>query len=131
MPEIDLTITISVIVALCAIISPIFTTIINNRHLLKLEESKQKQKLYENTTLHKREIFENYMMYAGQCIYYADANALKDYGKYYFPALMHAPSYLRPDMIKANQLMQQDQFDDVVKLFEKISLQLNTIIQMP
>ncbi len=65
MPEIDLTITISVIVALCAIISPIFTTIINNRHLLKLEESKQKQKLYENTTLHKREVFENYMMYAG------------------------------------------------------------------
>ena len=64
MPKIDLTITISVIVALCAIISPIFTTLLNNRYLFKLEESKQKQKSYENTVLHKREIFENYMMYA-------------------------------------------------------------------
>lgn len=131
MPKIDLTITISVIVALCAIISPIFTTLINNRYLFKLEESKQKQKVYENTTLHKREIFENYMMYAGQCIYYSDPDALKDYGKYYFPALMLVPAYLRPDMIEANQLMQRGQFDEVVKLFEKISLQLNTIIQMP
>ena len=44
MPKIDLTITISVIVALCAIISPIFTTLLNNRYLFKLEESKQKTK---------------------------------------------------------------------------------------
>lgn len=71
------------------------------------------------------------MMYAGQCIYYSDPDALKDYGKYYFPALMLVPAYLRPDMIEANQLMQRGQFDEVVKLFEKISLQLNTIIQMP
>lgn len=131
MPKIDLTITISVIVALCAIISPVLTAIINNRYLAKSEESKQKQKSYENTTLHKREIFENYMMYAGQCIYYSDPDALKNYGKYYFPALMLVPAYLRPNMIEANQLMQRGQFDEAVKLFEKISLQLNTIIQMP
>lgn len=131
MPEIDLTITISVIVALCAIISPVLTAIINNRYLAKSEESKQKQKSYENTTLHKREVFENYMMYAGQCIYYSDPDALKNYGKYYFPALMLVPVHLRPDMIEANQLMQRGQFDEAVKLFEKISLQLNTIIQMP
>lgn len=131
MPKIDLTITISVIVALCAIISPIFTTLLNNRYLFKLEESKQKQKSYENTVLHKREIFENYMMYAGQCIYYSDPDALKNYGQYYLPALMLVPAYLRPDMIEANQLMQRGQFDEAVELFEKISLQLNTIIQMP
>ena len=131
MPKIDLTITISVIVALCAIISPVLTAIINNRYLAKSEESKPKQKSYENTTLHKREVFENYMMYAGQCIYYSDPDALKNYGKYYFPALMLVPVYLRPDMIEANQLMQRGQFDEAVKLFEKISLQLNTIIQMP
>ena len=131
MPKIDLTITISVIVALCAIISPVLTAIINNRYLAKSEESKQKQKSYENTTLHKREVFENYMMYAGQCIYYSDPDALKNYGKYYSPVLMLVPVHLRPDMIEANQLMQRGQFDEAVKLFEKISLQLNTIIQMP
>ena len=44
MPKIELTITISVILALAAIISPIFTAIINNRYQLKLKKLELKQK---------------------------------------------------------------------------------------
>ena len=47
MPKVDLTVTISVIIAICAIISPIITTILNNRHLYKirkLDEAAQSSK---------------------------------------------------------------------------------------
>ncbi len=59
MPQIDMTITISVIVALAAIVSPILTAIINNRYQLKLKKLELKQKEYEQTVLYKRKIFEN------------------------------------------------------------------------
>ena len=40
MPNIDLTVTVSVIIALCAIISPILTAIINNCHHTKIKNLK-------------------------------------------------------------------------------------------
>ena len=49
MPEIDLTISISVILAVCAIISPIATTLINNRYQLKLKDLEYQQKEKEDS----------------------------------------------------------------------------------
>ena len=57
MPKIDITITISVIVALCAIISPILTAFINNTHQLRLKKIDLAQKELESTVMHKRAIF--------------------------------------------------------------------------
>ncbi len=98
MPKIDLTITISVIVALCAIVSPIATAIINNRYQLSLKKIDMEQKHLESTILYRKSIFENYLKYAGRCISHADPNALKDYGEYYLLALLYAPSELHSEM---------------------------------
>lgn len=70
MPKIDLSITISVIVALAAIISPIFVTIINNIHhtktrRLELEQELSVKKLtilYED----KKHAFSNFLLNAGK-----------------------------------------------------------------
>lgn len=105
MPKIDLTVTISVIVALCAIVSPIATAIINNRYQLKLRKMDIYQKTLENTMLYKRSIFENYLKYAGRCIFHSDVNALKDYGEYYLLALLYAPIELHTEMKEINVLM--------------------------
>jgi len=56
MPEISLSFTITAIIALCALISPIATTLLNNRHQLKIKELELKQKHYEVTEV-IREIF--------------------------------------------------------------------------
>lgn len=55
MPKIDLTVSISVIVALCAIISPMLVAIINNRHALKVKEIELSYSLKEKqlTTLYQ------------------------------------------------------------------------------
>ena len=57
----DLTITISVILALSAILSPILVSIINNRHQLKLKK-------IENYDIAKRNALENFTKMAGEYI---------------------------------------------------------------
>ena len=129
--KIDLTVTISVIIALCAIVSPIFTSIINNMHQTKIKKLELKQQEYRDTIIHQRNFFENYLKHAGRCIYYADSDALKDYGEHYFSALMYATDDLKADMIEANRLMQKDDWDNASVLIEKLSTKIHNIQQMP
>lgn len=131
MPKFDLTISISVILALCAIVSPIFTAIINNMHQTKIKKLELKQQEYRDTIIHQRDFFENYLKHAGRCIYYADSDALKDYGEHYFSALMYATDDLKADMIEANRLMLKDDWDNASVLIEKLSTKIHDIQQMP
>lgn len=103
MPKIDLTITISVIVALAAIISPILTAIINNRHQLKLKKIEASAKEYERSILYKRKILESYLKHAGNCIVHSNHDSLHKYGKYYLQALLYVPESLAVKMISANK----------------------------
>ena len=57
----DLTITISVILALSAILSPIFVAIINNKYQLKLKK-------IENNEIAKRNAFEYFTKMSGEFI---------------------------------------------------------------
>ena len=127
MPKIDLTISISVIVALCAIISPLLTAIINNHHQAKIRRMEDLQQEYRDTVLHHRNVYENYLKYAGRCIYYADRDALKDYGEYYYSALIYAPPDIQTDMIQANKLMLEDNYDEASVLIEALATKLHTI----
>ena len=129
MPKIDLTISISVILALCAIVSPIITCIINNIHQTKIRKLELKRQEYVETIIHQREFFENYLKHAGRCIYYADTDALKDYGEHYYSALMYAPEDLKSDLIEANRLMLNDQWNDASVIIEKLSTKIHTIPQ--
>lgn len=129
MPKIDLTVTISVIVALCAIVSPIATAIINNRYQLKLRKMDIYQKTLENTMLYKRSIFENYLKYAGRCIFHSDVNALKDYGEYYLLALLYAPIELHTEMKEINVLMLEKHWSKASPLFEVLTPKIYDVIQ--
>lgn len=123
----DLSITITAIVALCAIISPILTAIINNCHQTKIKRLELRQQEYRDTVLYYRTIYENYLRHAGRCIYFADPEALKEYGEYYYAALMYAPSDIQADMIEANNLMQKDKFEQASVLIEKLSAKIHAI----
>ena len=129
MPKFDLTISISVIVALCAIISPILTAIINNRYQIKIKRIELTQQERRDFVLYHRNIYENYLKYAGRCIYFADQDALKDYGEYYYSALMYAPHDIQTDMINANRLMLEDKYDDASLIIEVIATKIRTIQQ--
>lgn len=128
-PEIDISITISVIVALCAIVSPILTAIINNCHQTKIKKLELSEERYKNTVVYKREIFENYLKFAGRCIAYSDDSALQEYGKYYLLALMYAPSHLQQEMIETHDLMRTYHWPEATRKFEELTPKIHAILQ--
>lgn len=129
MPKFDLTISISVIVALCAIVSPIFTAIINNRYQIKIKRLELSRQEYSDSVLYRRNIYENYLKHAGRCIYHSDLDALKDYGEFYYAALMYAPDDLQKDMISANSLILEEKYNDAAPTIEVIATKIYLLQQ--
>ncbi len=127
--KLDLTITVTAILGIAAIISPIATAIINNRYQLKLKKLEFQQKHLEKTTYYIRSIFENYLRYAGRCIYNSDRAALKDYGEYYFLALSYAPDELTHQFVCINSCIYNDQFDEATRQLEELKPKLNALLQ--
>lgn len=129
MPKFDMTISISVIVALCAILSPMITAIINNRYQIKLKRMELLQQEHQDSALYHRSVYENYLKHAGRCIYLSDQDALKEYGEFYYSALMYAPPDIRSDMIEANKLMYEINYDEASALIEGIAVKIHAIQQ--
>lgn len=90
----DSTITITVVIAISAIISPIITTLLNNHHLYKMRKLDDETELRKTSYFYKRGIFEDYMRYAGQCVTHATSDALENYGATYALALIYFPDEL-------------------------------------
>jgi hypothetical protein len=129
MPQIDLTVTVSVIIALCAIISPILTAIINNKFQLKLRKLELQQKHFEDTVMYKRKIFEGYPKYAGKCVSDVEKGALPEYGEYYLLALMYAPSEIQSDMEDVHNLIIHYRWGDAVKILEGLVPRIHAMLQ--
>lgn len=127
--KVDLTITVTSILGIAAIISPIATAIVNNLYQLKLKKIELQQKHLENTTYYIRSIFENYLRYAGRCIYNSDRVALKDYGEYYFLALSYAPDEMTDLLISINNCIYNEQFDDATRQLEQLKPKISVLLQ--
>ncbi|MDT2687502.1 hypothetical protein [Enterococcus gallinarum] len=65
----DSTVTLAVLVMFVSLISPIAVAIINNRHLEKMKQLDLAQENFRTITLHKRELFENYLKLIGEFSY--------------------------------------------------------------
>ncbi len=124
MPNIDLTVTISVIVALCAIISPILTTIINNLFQLKLKRLESSQKRYEDTVLHKREIFENFLSAFNQVCQLPTNEAIAQYSSSYSLVYIYLPKKVRDDLGTVNLLINNKKYNEAIKYVDAISMDI-------
>lgn len=127
--KVDLTITVTAILGIAAIISPIATAIINNRYQLKLKKLELHQKQLGNTTYYIRSIFENYLRYAGRCIYNSDREARKDYGEYYFLALSYVPDDISSTMININSAIYDCDYYKATTLLEQLEPSLSKLLQ--
>ena len=90
----DFTVTITAILGIAAVISPIATAIINNRYQLKVKKLELEQNHKDKTTYYVRSIFENYLRYTGKCINLMISETEGNYGEYYFLALTYSPSHI-------------------------------------
>lgn len=103
MPKVDLTVTISVIIAICAIISPIITTLLNNHHLYKMRKLDDAAQLRKDSYFYKRGVYEDYLRYTSQCLTNPSASTSNEYGKTYALALIYFPDELQEQLIAINE----------------------------
>lgn len=94
----DLTITISVTIALCAIISPILVAIINNIHQTKMKK-------LEILTDYKLKAIENYMQCLGQCRKDQFGPAINNYAESYGHAIIYVSKHSRQLMSEIDSLI--------------------------
>ena len=126
MPQIDLTITISVIVALAAIISPVLTSFINNKHQLKLKRLELEQQKYEQTVMYKRNIFENYLKGVSGISHYSTTKENWSYYSENYPlAFMYLPPEVQKKMSLINNLIRNSQYQELIKHIDELSLLIN------
>ena len=122
MPKIDLTITISVIVAIAAIVSPVLTAIFNNRHQLKLKHLELKQQQYEQSIVYKRTILENYLKGLSALSHRNNTSENRDlYSKNYPLALMYVPEDVQVQMSFANECIYKNKYDDLLDFVDDLS----------
>ena len=106
MPTIDLTISVTAILAISAIISPIATAIINNRHQDKLKELEYKHENEKSSLFYKRGVYEDYLRCVGRVVAFSDNESFKEYGRIYPLALIYFPESLYDQLIDINDDLQ-------------------------
>lgn len=129
MPEIDLTITISAIVALAAVISPILTALINNHHQLKLKRLELKQQEYERTIMYKRYIFENFIMSLSMVAQLHTTENIDSFAKWYPLAYMYLPEEVQNTLAEINLLVARMDWSEIVKYVDLITSDINKELQ--
>lgn len=129
MPKIDLTITISVVIAVCAIISPVITTLLNNHHVYKMKKLDLKRETEKSSYFYKRGVYEDYLRCAGRCVSNADNKTMQEYGEIYLLALVYFPEDLRSELIHINDLICKFSFKEARPALDNLASKICTILQ--
>lgn len=124
MPTVDLTVTITTVLALVAIISPVLTAIIDNVFRLILKHSENKQKRYEQNTLHKRELFENFLSAFNEVCHLRNEEAIRRYASSYSLVYIYLPKYVRDDLGRVNLLISLNDWNEAIKYVDAISMDI-------
>lgn len=98
MVSVDLTVTISVILGLAAVVVPTLGTIISCRvqWKIKREEMREDRRRYEQRQI--SDIYDTYAIAAGACVYNRSKEALADFSAASAKAMMYAPKEIVPKM---------------------------------
>ena len=124
-----ISILITAVIAVCALFAPAITTVINNRFQLRIKKLELQQKHFEETTLYKKNIIENYLKYAGSCIAHANNENMSLYGEYYLLVLLYVPDELSTSISNINSQMRKCKWESACVNFEKIVPQLKELLK--
>lgn len=125
----DMTITVTVVIAVCAIISPIITTLLNNHHLYKMRKLDIKLETEQKSYFYKRGVYENYLKTAGRCATLVSHENLSAYGEAYMLALIYFPDDLRNELIRINDCFINIDREQAVTLLNQLAPKIHTILK--
>lgn len=87
----DTTISLAFIVTFVTIVSQVVVTVLNNRHMRKIKELEIQQQNFQNITIHKRELFENYLKMVGEFSYELTSAKMSELLISYYQILPYIP----------------------------------------
>lgn len=127
--------TITIVIALAAIISPILVALINNAHHSKMErlslahQEKIKEmdfqaKRKDESLKYLRSIFENYLQSASRCIASPTPDNLKIYGEHYSISFIYFPSAAHEKLEDINYLIRKHDWEGANAKLEEFSIWL-------
>lgn len=117
LPQVDLTITISVILALCAIISPVLVTIFNNRSQYKIRK-------LEIESRQKYEITEQYLKAVSKYISMDSLANFKEYNEARGLIYIYIPKRSQKYVDKLDRVIVSKNFQEAQNLFPEICKEL-------
>lgn len=129
MPTLDLSFTITAIIAICALVSPIITTLINNHHQKVMKQLEYQEEEKVHNAERKRQIYENYIRAAGSCVQMLCRENLSEFGKYSSQILCYVPDDMQEDIIALEKLIIEHNTVKALNLLDNIVLKLRPILQ--
>lgn len=132
--------TVTVIIAIAAIISPILVALINNHHQAKMKELEfahyeQLKKLELDATRNKENkdylhsIFENYLQSTSRCIANPTGENRKIYGENYSISFVYFPPKAHSKLKSINSSIRNHEYDSANDQLEELSIWLSALMK--
>ena len=120
---------VAMVVSLCALVSPMLTTIFNNWHQQKMKQMEYDHQEREERVRREREIYEGYIRAA------ETLENLSEFGSHSALAMYYASKELREDMLSLERLVKrtsatQDLHSMKVELLNKIVVRMRDTKEM-
>lgn len=131
---IDTTISITVVIAISAIISPVITALINNHHRYRIKKLELEHETASRREAHSREVFEKYILAAGSCLYGHGKELHAEFGARSGLAIYHvSDKTLRTMMEQLEHALHENYYPqkELIVLFEKITALLRIQQETP
>lgn len=140
MPELDLSISFTVVIAIAAVISPIFVAWINNRHQLKLrklelEESykmkaiEERQRSYERYVIEETKVLYEFLSSIGHVSHYMNQSSIEHYGSLYPLVYARANSELKKLLVQFDSEILDSERFKASKLVAPITVAVKAMIE--
>ncbi len=110
------------ITAIVAILAPIFVAIINNHHQYRIKKMELEQKSYEQSVLHKREIFEKFLSAFNKTCQLRTEEAVSEYSSCYSLVYIYLPKPVRDELGVINLLIAKSNWAEAIKYVDRISM---------
>lgn len=91
---------LTIVIAVCAILSPVITAIINNHHQKVMKQLEYKHLEHEEQIRHEIEICEKFVRSAGACIHDPTRDEVKIYGENLGVILYYVPDDIRKEILE-------------------------------
>lgn len=103
-----LNVILAIALAVSSIVSPIFTTWLNNKHQFNLRKLEIEADRRKTDIQSRKDIYMGFLQYAGKYLYLGQAVALQELGEYIYRLLPLVSPDLRNKLIEFNKLLATD-----------------------